>query len=118
MRDYMPGPHRRFLEKIESVANIRDYVQKSASPAVLTAAYNLAVARLVSFRDIHLQIVARYIIGPSRRASLSQISWKEKDIATISSKSCSKDALPGTGGTALLPFLKQSRDETRVTNLA
>lgn len=97
MRDYMPAKHRYFLQHVESLANIREYVANTAASEELTASYNLAVAKLASFRDVHLQIVARYIIAPSKRVS------------TI--------GLAGTGGTELMPFLKQSRNETRDTTI-
>jgi len=116
MREYMPGGHRRFLEHIESVANIREYVQTSTSGEQVTAAYNLAVARLGELRDTHIKIVTRYIIGPSRRAAISPSSGLNLAIASTNRKSA--DALPGTGGTVLIPFLKQTRDETKATSLS
>jgi indoleamine 2,3-dioxygenase len=108
----MPGSHRSFLQHIESVANIRDYVKASACTEV-TAAYNLAVARLTAFRDVHIQIVTRYIIIPSRKSSPAQSGGL--NIAVASTNKKSSDGLSGTGGTELLPFLKQSRDETKET---
>jgi indoleamine 2,3-dioxygenase len=89
----MPSCHRRFLEHIDSIANIREYAMNSASSDEVTASYNLAVTRLSAFRDIHIQIVTRYIINPSNRSSTRGLS--------------------GTGGTELVPFLKQIRNETR-----
>jgi indoleamine 2,3-dioxygenase len=115
MRKYMPAGHRRFLEHIESVANIREYVQKSASGEEVTAAYNLAVARLGGLRDIHLRIVARYIISPSRKPSSTANAGL--NLAVASTKQKSLEGLPGTGGTELMPFLKQVRDETTETAL-
>ena len=115
MRNYMPENHRRFLQRIESVANIRDYVKTSACTDHVTAAYNLAVQRLTAFRDVHIQIVTRYIIIPSRKMPLKQSSGL--NIAVASTMKKSSDGLSGTGGTELLPFLKQSRDETKETAL-
>ncbi len=109
----MPGPHRRFLKHMESIANIREYVMTSASGSEVTDAYNLAVASLSKFRDTHIRIVARYIIMPSRKAPSSQHSGL--NLAVASTKSRSENGLHGTGGTELIPFLQQSRDETKDT---
>ena len=110
----MPGPHSRFLQHIESKANIRSYVERT-SDSELTAAYNLAVDELKKFRDIHIQIVTRYIIRPSRQRS--QSGNKGLNIAVASSKLTETEELQGTGGTELLPFLKRSRDETKGASL-
>ena len=114
MRTYMPGPHRAFLQHVESVSNIRAYASNPTTPAELGEAYNNAVEELSKFRDIHIQIVTRYIINPSRRASPTKNSGMNLAVASTNS---STKGLHGTGGTALLPFLKQSRDETKETAL-
>lgn len=111
MRNYMPGPHRRFLQHIESIANIRQYVENAAASEV-TKAYNLAVKELSNFRDIHIQIVARYIIMPSKHQASNGIPGMNLAVASANG---SARSLHGTGGTELLPFLRQSRDETRRT---
>src|SRR5438045_3262883 len=100
MRNYMPGPHRRFLKYMESVANIREYAMTSASGSDVTDAYNLAVASLSKFRDTHIRIVARYIIMPSRKAPLSHN--RGMNLAVASTQSRSEKGLHGTGGTELL----------------
>ncbi|KAK9480704.1 Indoleamine 2,3-dioxygenase [Lipomyces japonicus] len=147
MRQYMPGPHRRFLEHLELAANIRDYVldHQRSNPA-LTLAYDACLAMLRSFRDKHIQIVSRYIIIPAKsRSATSTIttnlsattttttttssssklqqqqqqqqqprqqlsSTKKQGLANVSVNE--KKLARGTGGTALIPFLKQARDET------
>lgn len=111
----MPGGHRRFIERIESIANIRDYTKRFRAEDEVTIAYNLAVSSLTAFRDIHIRIVTRYIIGPSREP-LQNLSGRN-NIAFASSNNASKVGLAGTGGTELMPFLKQSRDETKETAL-
>ena len=114
MRNYMPGPHRSFLQHISSLSNIRTYVHNSPIPEV-TEAYNLAVEELGKFRDIHIQIITRYIINPSRKYHPDGNQGLNLAVATTS-KGDLKGA-KGTGGTDLLPFLRQSRDETRETAL-
>jgi len=118
MRQYMPGAHRRFLEHMESVANIREFVTSNRNDRALTTAYDACLAMLRSLRDKHIQLVSRYIIIKSRetRSSSRSISPKEGNtqrvnLANTMARTGSKK-LRGTGGTALIPFLKQARDET------
>jgi len=109
MRSYMPGGHRRFLELIEKEANIREYAQTSASGEEITSAYNEAVKSLGKLRDSHIKMVTRYIVTPSRKTGTKEsIAGINLAVASMGKK----DGLSGTGGTQLMPFLKQSRDET------
>lgn len=118
MRKYMPGPHRRFLEHVESVANIREYVNKRRNDRALVTAFDACLAMLRALRDKHIQMVSRYIIIKSResRSHSRSISPKQAvalrtNLANTVQRGNSKK-LRGTGGTALIPFLKQARDET------
>ena len=115
MRDYMPGPHKRFLDDIESIANIRNYVDSHQEEAELVVAYNEAVAALSGFRDKHIALVTRFIIIPARQGRPAHFTGR-KDIASMSDKMASEKPLTqelvGTGGTKLIPFLRTSRDET------
>jgi indoleamine 2,3-dioxygenase len=122
MRKYMPGPHARFLRDAERVANIRTFVEERSFDRGLTFAYDACLAMLRSFRDTHIQIVSRYIIIKSREAASAAkreatpaTTTKKVDLAhrskPVTSENIKKD-LKGTGGTALIPFLRQARDET------
>lgn len=106
MRKYMPQKHRGFLQHLERVCCVREFVVDNISrnPS-LSAAYNACVNELHHFRNIHIQIVSRFIIMPSRAENSSC-----DGLASNSDQY-------GTGGTVLLPFLKQSRDETRKSSL-
>ncbi|CAO1597826.1 Indoleamine 2,3-dioxygenase [Xanthoria calcicola] len=136
MRAYMPGPHRRFLEHVSNVANIRDFVENHRRNRDLTIAFDACLAMLRALRDKHIQLVSRYIIVKSRESRSGSRSLSPRaapqpvrqNIASatskVESKSDSSDSsihkpnkpaskkLRGTGGTALIPFLKQARDET------
>src|SRR5947199_8623737 len=68
MRQYMPGPHRRFLEHLATIANIRDFVEARKNNKELTIAYDACLHMLRTFRDKHIQIVSRYIIIPAKEA--------------------------------------------------
>ena len=115
MRRYMPGPHKRFLDDIESIANIRSYVDSHQENTELLGAYNEAVAALSRFRDIHIALVTRYIVIPARQGKPASFPDR-RDIASMSTKLASEkpstQELVGTGGTKLIPFLRTSRDET------
>jgi indoleamine 2,3-dioxygenase len=118
MRQYMPGRHRRFLEHMEQVANIREFVTSNRSNRALTTAYDACLAMLRGLRDKHIQLVSRYIIVKSRETrsnsrALSPEAAKTQrvNLANTLARDGSKK-LRGTGGTALIPFLKQARDET------
>ena len=99
MRQYMPARHADFLRDVEVVANVRRYVEDNAGDEGLCLAYNACLAKLAALRDKHIVIVARYVINPSRKVQ----SLNKEDI----------DRRRGTGGTALVPFLQQVRDETK-----
>jgi len=116
VRGYMPGPHRKFLDYITKMGSIRNLALSSGtSPEQieLRDAFQTAVKALANFRNKHLAIVTRYIVIPSR----TPYSGKKENLASSSClrgshRTNEKTELTGTGGTALLPFLKQSRNET------
>jgi indoleamine 2,3-dioxygenase len=120
MRKYMPGPHRRFLEDVTLCANIREYVESHTDDRELCFAYDACLAMLRAFRNKHINIVSRYIILKSResrsqsRTRSPEVLRHQQNIATSSRENAKagKKNLKGTGGTALMPFLKQARDET------
>lgn len=132
MRKYMPGPHARFLKDVQSIANIREYVEDHPSDTQLCIAYDACLSMLSALRDKHIAIVTRYIVVPSREVrarsrSRSPAATRRMNLATASRQSQSRtsgpqgiayqadtkhDNLKGTGGTALISFLKQARDET------
>ena len=110
----MHRPHARFLEDLESVNNIRAYVEAHPEQTELVSSYNAAVASLSSFRDSHIRLVTRFIILPSRRPPPQHSSRTNLAVVTsqIGSGIESSQAYVGTGGSKLVPFLRSSRDET------
>ncbi len=139
MRRYMPGPHARFLNDVQAVANIRDFVEEHPGEKDLRIAYDACLTMLRVLRDKHIAIVTRYIVLPSRevrarsRSRSPEAARRRVNLATASRRpqpqgiafephvSQGADAaragdkkrdLKGTGGTALISFLKQARDET------
>ncbi|KAK8215408.1 Indoleamine 2,3-dioxygenase [Zalaria obscura] len=117
MRTYMPGPHARFLEHVSQIANIRQFVNGHKHDRALATAFDACLAMLRAFRDKHIQMVSRYIIVKSRESRNSQSGSPRPERLNIANSKDSKTGderknLKGTGGTALIPFLKQARDET------
>lgn len=123
----MPRQHREFIIHMEKSSNLREYISRSTASTEIVSAYNNAVASLTSLRNIHLQIVARYIVTPARSPPAPYIvTRKGKNLATACSMEKSANGeevnldyasrtrqLHGTGGTSVMPFLKRTRDETR-----
>lgn len=125
VREYMPGGHRRFLEHVGRSGSIRSLAMMATSSdehARMQEAYAAATKTLTEFRNKHLGIVTTYIVIPSRKPWTGDVGKKAVNLATLSTRQQNekKDAgksgadkeLTGTGGTALLPFLKQARDDT------
>lgn len=130
MRQYMPGPHRKFLQAVENVANIREYVEAHRTDRQLCVAYDACLAMLRTLRDKHIQMVSRYIIVKSRESRSMSRTRRESispnpapargaGLASIKYERSGRNdgrhggkKPRGTGGTALIPFLKQARDET------
>lgn len=113
MRKYMPESHRQFLEHFSTIANVQQYATSPSASFDAREAFDAAINAMTAFRDSHIKIVARYIVRPARAPSGEGI-WQRKNIASASSDdSTSRGDLKGTGGTNLMIFLKQTRDETR-----
>lgn len=118
MRKYMPEQHRRFLQHVSDVANIKDYVDQHRTNQSLTTAFDACLAMLRDFRDKHIQMVSRYIVVQSResRSHTRSISPRQAPTFGLAARrreeSSTKKQLRGTGGTALIQFLKQARDES------
>ncbi|KAJ1554589.1 hypothetical protein HK405_004624 [Cladochytrium tenue] len=87
-------------------------------------AYNGCVAAVKGFRDAHVRMVSRYIVSQSGRAAAAaaaapRAGQHDPRPQTGGSGTGSGDsgALRGTGGTDLIPFLKQTRDETAAASI-
>lgn len=118
MRSYMPGPHHRFLDLLTNVTNIRPYAMSQSPESAVRTAFNTAVQALTSLRDKHMQLVARYILLAAKAKAAGDLNGRV-NLATATSQIKESGAVEesseyhGTGGTKLMPFLKQTRDATR-----
>ncbi|KAI5958690.1 BNA2 [Candida pseudojiufengensis] len=109
MREYMPEKHREFLNALDRFSTIVPDFVKRAKNEELTLSYDACIAMLKSFRDKHIQIVTRYIILQAKKInSMGSTTTLRSGLARRKKNGEER----GTGGTSLLPFLKQLRDET------
>ncbi|PPJ59351.1 hypothetical protein CBER1_05776 [Cercospora berteroae] len=113
MRNYMPGPHARFLAAMEKSASIRAFVIANAEERDLQTAYDACLKELELFRNKHIQIVSRYIVIPAREAARKALSSE----ASHAESEGGRKELRGVGGAPLMPFLRGMRDETRSSKL-
>ncbi|MEM7702952.1 MAG: indoleamine 2,3-dioxygenase [Pseudomonadota bacterium] len=93
LHEYRPQGHRRFIDDVRRVSNLRDFAKRVDSKA-LTDAYNANIQAVADFRTRHLEYAASYI----NKQGL---------------KHASNDTEVGTGGTPFMRYLKKHRDETR-----
>lgn len=119
VRGYMQREHRRFLQWLWEWApgGARGVVmaagEKGVGVAECREAFGAATGALAEFRGRHLRMVTRYIVVPARRAAMGGGGGGGvRNLASRPSEGNCADGLTGTGGTALLPFLKEARDET------
>ncbi|KAH8649994.1 indoleamine 2,3-dioxygenase family protein [Xylariales sp. PMI_506] len=120
VREYMPVPHRRLLVHARHMGSIRELAlvpPTTPEQERFCATYKRATETLGVFRSKHITLVTRYIVLPSKRAS-NALRTKQ-DLATASATLQTQNGtgdgepeLKGTGGTTLIPFLRQARDET------
>ncbi|KAL7911873.1 indoleamine 2,3-dioxygenase [Trichoderma velutinum] len=117
-REYMPGPHRRFLLHVAQACTIRELAMLSegeVEPAEhqrLRSTYLAAADQLCEFRSIHIQIVTRYIVLPSKKQLESGSRQNLACPAPYGMEKVANQTIIGTGGTQLISFLKETRDDT------
>ncbi|KAM7385464.1 hypothetical protein PAMP_001547 [Pampus punctatissimus] len=103
MREYMPPAHRQLIETLIGGPSLRDFIL-SCSSSDLCQAYNSCVSALVDLRNYHLNAVTRYIIVPGAKAMGCPLRGVGNMLNTT-----------GTGGSSLMVFLKNVRNNTQKT---
>ncbi|KAB0393376.1 Indoleamine 2,3-dioxygenase 2, partial [Eschrichtius robustus] len=103
MRDYMPPSHRAFIEEIHSAPSLRDHILSSGNSQLLTA-HNQCVEALAALRSYHLAMVTKYLITAAPKAKGRRTSHLPGPPQALEER--------GTGGTAVVRFLKSVRDKT------
>ena len=105
----MPGAHRDFLLHVSQLPSLRSYVEANESDEGLRDAFNDCMKEARAWRGKHIAIVSKYIVQPAREAErLAKGAMPEPDALNGDEDA----ALQGTGGSALMPFLRQARDAT------
>ena len=115
----MPRLHRTWLEEISKAAPLRAFVDANPTNNDLLGAYNNCLDKLRSWRGKHIAIVSKYITGPAialqkyQGHGMNGAELKQRlGDNTDGLEAAIGEGLKGTGGTALIPFLRQVRDET------
>ncbi|XP_017392617.1 indoleamine 2,3-dioxygenase 2 isoform X1 [Cebus imitator] len=103
MRDYMPPSHKAFVEDIHSAPSLRDYILSSGQEYLLTA-YNQCLQALAELRSYHITIVTKYIITAAAKGKCGKPNQLPGPPQALEDR--------GTGGTAVMSFLKSVRDKT------
>nr|XP_020731955.1 indoleamine 2,3-dioxygenase 2 isoform X3 [Odocoileus virginianus texanus] len=103
MRDYMPPSHRAFIEEICVAPSVRAHILSSGNGQLLTA-FNQCVESLAALRTYHLALVTKYLITAASKAKAQGTSHLPRPPRAPEAS--------GTGGTAIMSFLKSVRDKT------
>ncbi|KAJ3493226.1 hypothetical protein NLG97_g4861 [Lecanicillium saksenae] len=111
MSSYMPGRHREFLDAVRKHPSLRSFVEKQDQDAAVRVAYNDCMTKLRLWRGKHIAVVSKYIVQPARAASAAATAASGSNL-NDEFQSPAGEELQGTGGSSLIPFLKQARDET------
>ncbi|NXT28861.1 I23O2 dioxygenase, partial [Syrrhaptes paradoxus] len=111
MRDYMPPPHRAFVEAIRRAPSLRQHVLSSGD-AQLCATFNQCVSALADFRSSHITIVTRYIAIAAAKAKDGRAEPGDRAGSPVGKPPSALEA-KGTGGSHIFSFLKSVRDTTR-----
>jgi len=117
MEMYMPRHHRAFLQHLRSAnqTHIRSLITSGAGHQqvgvhhALGAAYDEAVVALKKFRDGHIRIATLYIVNQARKGTNVNVG------IAAGQQTVMEQDVRGTGGTSLVPFLKEARDNTMRT---
>lgn len=119
MRVYMPRQHRDFLNLVSKLTPLRAFVDSNNGNQELVSAYDNCMKQLRLWRGKHIAIVSKYIVRPARQAAekaMGNQNGNEKPDEQLGD--ANGEELRGTGGSALIPFLRQTRDETLGSNMS
>jgi indoleamine 2,3-dioxygenase len=78
----------------------------------LQCAFDSSVAALKRFRDGHIKIATLYIVNQARAQKAATSVIPVQPVEVNEEGELTTDGIKGTGGTSLVPFLKECRDNT------
>ena len=112
----MPIEHRELLDEVENLPSLRVYVESRKNSRKLVEAFNTCLQKLANWRSRHIGVVTTHIVSPSRNA---QSAHRRPDPDEVKDGLSVQDEsqLQGTGGSALIPFLKSAKEDTLETCL-
>jgi indoleamine 2,3-dioxygenase len=110
MRRYMPGKHREFLAAVSEYPSLRVFAEAHQSDSSLSTAFDESLKQLRKWRATHIAVVSKYIVRPARQGQSSGTAVVSEKPAEL--EAAQGEELQGTGGSALVPFLRQSKEET------
>jgi indoleamine 2,3-dioxygenase len=96
MREALPKEFQEFIRDLSLAPNIKQFCEANKQSQELIFEFNRACQNMKEFRDIHLQMATKYIVL-QRQGNSTAV---------------------GTGGTDLVPFLKQVRQETQKNKIS
>ncbi|XP_074020165.1 indoleamine 2,3-dioxygenase 2 [Numenius arquata] len=111
MRDYMPPPHRAFVEEIGRAPSLKQHLL-SLGDARLRVAFNQCVSALAELRSYHITIVTKYITIAAAKAKAGRAETGD-GAGPSTGKPPTALETKGTGGSHIFSFLKSVRDTTR-----
>ncbi|XP_035497015.1 indoleamine 2,3-dioxygenase 1 [Scophthalmus maximus] len=111
MRNYMPPAHKQLIQDISLQPSLRGFVQQQASER-LNQAFHLCVTRILSLRSYHINVVSRFITVPAARARQLRKQGLDLEGEMISRAPTALEER-GTGGSGIMTFLKDVRDQTK-----
>lgn len=98
------------MNKVSGLPSLRSYVEANLLDDELREAYDDCLKKARAWRGKHIAIVSKYIVQPAREAL--KAAKVEKLEVDASDEKEDEWEIQGTGGAALIPFLRQARDET------
>ena len=99
----MPPSHKAFIEEMQAAPSLRHHVLSSGNGQLLTA-YNQCVEALAELRSYHITVVTKYLVTAAAKAKSRKTSHLPEPPQALEER--------GTGGTAVLSFLKSVRNKT------
>ena len=107
----MPSEHRKFLTEVGQLPALREYVDGRSNNERLRVVYNGCLKALSDWRRRHIGVVTTHIVTPARKQQPNEQQLNAEEVTDCLSVK-DESALKGTGGSALIPFLKQAKQET------